>query len=338
VEVVRARADTLPNRMEFVSEVRSNFSVLVEPRVNGYLLSKHFRSGMPVQKGDLLFVIDPDLLSTTLLSAESSLESAKAQEVSARNNHERAIPLARINAISQTQLDQYTAEYIAAQAAVRSAKQQVRNARLQVGYTRIYAPIDGIIASSNANAGDYVGVGTQFTVLTTISNIDTVCVNVAIPMARYLRYAAHQPSLYENEGLLSHIRLSLAGGVAYPLEGRYSYTQKDITNKMGTLVLVVKFPNPDYMLKPGQFARVSANVGPEQRHILIPQQAVTQQQNIGQVWVVAPDSTVQCRQVTLGDTFASEWSITAGIDEGETVVCSGIQRLREGAKVTPIFN
>ena len=145
VEVIEAATDTVPNRMSFVSSVESNFDALIEPRVNGYLVNKYFSSGMPVRKGQLLFTIDPNLLSTTLLSAEASLESARAQEVSARNNYERAVPLARIDAISQTQLDQYTAEYVAAQAAVRSAEQQVRNARLQVGYTRIYAPIDGII-------------------------------------------------------------------------------------------------------------------------------------------------------------------------------------------------
>ena len=108
-----------------------------------------------------------------------------------------------------------------------------------------------------------MGVGTQFSVLTTISNIDTVAVDVAIPMAQYLRYAGTRPSIYENDGLLSDITLSLADGVVYPSKGWYSYTQKDISSSMGTIVLVVKFANPDYTLKPGQFARVTANVGPD---------------------------------------------------------------------------
>ena len=286
VEVIEAATDTVPNRMSFVSSVESNFDALIEPRVNGYLVNKYFSSGMPVRKGQLLFTIDPNLLSTTLLSAEASLESARAQEVSARNNYERAVPLARIDAISQTQLDQYTAEYVAAQAAVRSAEQQVRNARLQVGYTRIYAPIDGIIASSSAHTGDYVGVGT-------ISNIDTVAVDVAIPMAQYLRYAGTRPSIYENDGLLSDITLSLADGVVYPSKGWYSYTQKDISSSMGTIVLVVKFANPDYTLKPGQFARVTANVGPSLPYVVVPQRAVTQMQDLSSVWVVGRDSTAE---------------------------------------------
>jgi len=338
VEVIEAKTDTVPNRMNFISSVESNFDALIEPRVNGYLVDKYFSNGMPVKKGQLLFRIDPDLLTTTLLSAQASLESARAQEVSARNDYERAVPLARIDAISQTQLDQYTAEYRAAQAAVRSAEQQVRSARLQVGYTRIYAPIDGIIASSNAHTGDYVGVGTQFTVLTTISNIDTVLVKVAIPMAQYLRFAGTRPSIYENEGLLSDITLSLADGVVYPFKGRYGYTEKDITSSMGTIVLVVKFANPDYMLKPGQFARISANVGPSLPYVVVPQRAVMQMQDIDAVWVIGRDSTVQYRHVELGRIADGRWCILSGVAPGEWVVTGGIQKLHNGQKVIPTIN
>lgn len=290
VEVIEAATDTVPNRMSFVSSVESNFDALIEPRVNGYLVNKYFSSGMPVRKGQLLFTIDPNLLSTTLLSAEASLESARAQEVSARNNYERAVPLARI---------------------------------------------DGIIASSSAHTGDYVGVGTQFSVLTTISNIDTVAVDVAIPMAQYLRYAGTRPSIYENDGLLSDITLSLADGVVYPSKGWYSYTQKDISSSMGTIVLVVKFANPDYTLKPGQFARVTANVGPSLPYVVVPQRAVTQMQDLSSVWVVGRDSTAEYRRVTLGRIAGDRWCILSGVEPGEWVVTAGIQKLHNGQKVIP---
>ena len=335
VEVVEAVTDTVPNRMSFVSRIESNFDALIEPRVNGYLVNRYFNSGMPVKKGQLLFTIDPNLLSTTLLSAQAALESARAREISARNDYERAVPLARIDAISRMQLDQYTAEFAAAQAAVRSAEQQVRNAQLQVGYTRIYAPIDGIIAATNAHMGDYVGVGTQFSVLTTISNIDTVAVNVAIPMAQYLRFAGSRPSIYENEGLLSDITLSLADGTVYPARGSYAYTQKDVSSTMGTIVLVVKFANPDYMLKPGQFARVTTDVGPALPYVVVPQRAVTQMQDIGSVWVVGRDSTAQYRRVELGRVEGDRWCILSGVAAGEWVVTAGIQKLHDGQKVIP---
>lgn len=336
VEVIEAATDTVPNRMSFVSSVESNFDALIEPRVNGYLVNKYFSSGMPVRKGQLLFTIDPNLLSTTLLSAEASLESARAQEVSARNNYERAVPLARIDAISQTQLDQYTAEYVAAQAAVRSAEQQVRNARLQGGLYPV-SMLRSTAASLRANAhtGDYVGVGTQFSVLTTISNIDTVAVDVAIPMAQYLRYAGTRPSIYENDGLLSDITLSLADGVVYPSKGWYSYTQKDISSSMGTIVLVVKFANPDYTLKPGQFARVTANVGPSLPYVVVPQRAVTQMQDLSSVWVVGATARPEYRRVTLGRIAGDRWCILSGVEPGEWVVTAGIQKLHNGQKVIP---
>ena len=136
------------------------------------------------------------------------------------------------------------------------------------------------IEHTAAHVGDYVGPGTQFSVLTTVSNIDTLTVDVAIPMSQYLRYAGDRTSIYDNEGLLSDIRLVLADGSRYPLEGIYDYTRKDVSSTTGTLVLVVMFPNPDEALKPGQFARVEANVGPVRPRVVVPQQAVSQAQDI----------------------------------------------------------
>ena len=181
VGVAEAVTDSVPNRMEFIGYLASNFDAVIQPRVNGYLLTKQFANGMPVKRGQLLFTIDPDQLSTSMLAAEAALQSARAQAIEARNNYDRAVPLARINAISQSQLDQYTAQYKAAEATVRSAEQTLSSARMNVGYTELRSPIDGIISNTSAHVGDYVGPGTQFGVLTTISNIDTLTVDVAIP-------------------------------------------------------------------------------------------------------------------------------------------------------------
>ena len=214
VETARAVTDSIPNRMSFIGYLSSNFDAVIQPRINGFLLSKQYANGMPVKRGQLLFTIDPDQLSTTMLAAEAALQSAKAQALEARNNYERAVPLAKINAISQAQLDQYTAQYKAAEASVRSAEQTLSSARMNVGYTELRSPIDGIIEHTAAHVGDYVGPGTQFSVLTSISNIDTLTVDVAIPMAEYLRAAGGRSSIYDNEGLLSDIRLTLADGTA----------------------------------------------------------------------------------------------------------------------------
>ena len=211
----------------------------------------------------------------------------------------------------------------------------LRNARMNVGYTELRSPIDGIIEHTAAHVGDYVGPGTQFSVLTTVSNIDTLTVDVAIPMSQYLRYAGDRTSIYDNEGLLSDIRLVLADGSRYPLGGIYDYTRKDVSSTTGTLVVVVMFPNPDETLKPGQFARVEASVGPVRPRVVVPQQAVSQTQDIASVWVVEADSTVHYRRVTPGDTYGAMWCIDEGLDRGERVVVAGQQKLHDGAKVIP---
>ena len=301
VGVAEAAVDSVPNRMSFIGYLASNFDAVIQPRVNGYLSSKQYGNGMPVRRGQLLITIDPDQLSTSMLAAEAELESARAQALEARNNYDRAVPLARIDAISQSQLDQYTAQWKAAEASVRSAEQSLRNARMNVGYTELRSPIDGIIEHTAAHVGDYVGPGTQFSVLTTVSNI----------------------------------RLVLADGSRYPLGGIYDYTRKDVSSTTGTLVVVVMFPNPDETLKPGQFARVEASVGPVRPRVVVPQQAVSQTQDIASVWVVEADSTVHYRRVTPGDTYGAMWCIDEGLDRGERVVVAGQQKLHDGAKVIP---
>lgn len=336
VEVFRAATDSVPNRMRFIGTLASNYNAVIQPRVNGYLLTKQYEDGMPVKKGQLLFTIDPAQLSTDMLSAGASLESARAQLAEARNNYERAVPLARINAISRSQLDQYTAQYKAAEAAVRSSEQALRSARFNVGYTELRSPIDGIAERTSAHVGDYVGPGSQFSVLTTVSNVDTLSVEVAVPMAQYLRFAGGDAPRYDNAALLSDIRLTLADGTQYPEAGRYAYTRKDISTTTGTIVMVVKFPNPEGALKPGQFARVEANVGAVQPRIVVPQQSVIRTQDIASVWVVGPDSTVSYRRVEPGDTWGRMWCIDRGLSAGEWVVAGGGQKLRNGSKIIPV--
>ena len=346
VGVAEAVTDSVPNRMEFIGYLASNFDAVIQPRVNGYLLTKQFANGMPVKRGQLLFTIDPDQLSTSMLAAEAALQSARAQAIEARNNYDRAVPLARINAISQSQLDQYTAQYKAAEATVRSAEQTLSSARMNVGYTELRSPIDGIISNTSAHVGDYVGPGTQFGVLTTISNIDTLTVDVAIPMAQYLRSAGPRTSIFDNAGLLTDIRLMLADGTEYPYEGLYDYTRKDVSSTTGTLVLVVMFPNPDRSLKPGQFAKGSLPMyWPRGTSIsksllfeslgVVPQACVSQAQGVNSVWVVRPDSTAMYRRVIPGDTYGSMWCIDEGLIDGELVVTAGQQKLHNGMKVIP---
>lgn len=328
-----ARVEHQAVERTFIAYLDNNFSATIQPRVNGFLLAKHYNDGMPVRRGELLFTLEGRELRTSQLAAVAALESARAQLIEARNNYERALPLARIEAISRAQLDQYTAQYRAAEARVQSAEQSLRSAELQVGYTRITSPIDGIVAATEAHAGDYVGPGTRFEVLTTISNLDTLSVELQLPTADYLVLGGNRPDSYRNEGFLSDIRLYLSDGSLYPHAGRYDYTRKDVSQAEGTLSLVVEFPNPEGRLKAGEFARVKARVGEPQRCVVVPAEAVSQAQGISSVWVVAKDSTVAFRRVEVGRLLPSGLSILAGLDSGERVVCEGLQKIHQGEKI-----
>ncbi len=331
VQTTLAEVDSTAFEREFIGYLESNFSAVIQPRVNAFLTASHYKNGAHVRRGQLLFTLDRSQLQSASLEAAASLESARANLIEARNNYERAVPLVRIEAISKAQFDQYEAQYQAAAAAVRSAEEALHRADLQVGYTRISSPIDGIAASTAAHAGDYVGPGTQFEVLTTISNMDTLSVDLALPMREYLALGGGND---QDDKLLKKIRLFLSDGTRYPYEGCYGYTHKDVSSGEGTLLLSVNFPNPDQTLRAGQFARVKAEIGAPQGVITIPQEAVTQAQGVNSVWVVGPDSTLTWRRVEVGETIGSRWQIRSGLQAGERVLLTGLQKVKSGEHVT----
>ena len=322
-------------RYRFATHLQYNYEAIIEPRVSGYLMRRHYADGQKVRRGTLLFEIDASLLRTSLLSAQAELASAIAEQESSRSDYERAIPLAQLEAISSSQLDAYRASAASAESRVRAAREQVESARLQVGYTRIYAPISGIVAHSNAHVGDYVGPGTQFSTLTTIVATDTLTADIAIPTSLYMRYKKDGASSIDNSTLLSDIRLRLANGQEYPYAGRYDYTRQAISPTSGTITIVVDFPNPNFELKSGEYGQIECGIGQRQRVVMVPQQAVSTEQDIHSVWVIRPDSTAQWRKVELGEAIGAEWIILSGISPGERVAVEGLQKLRNGERVIP---
>lgn len=334
VQTASVAVESIATRQSFISSLTANYTAVVQPRVAGYLSAKLFKNGMPVKMGQTIFKIDSRRQRADMLAAKAAFESAKAQSIEAANNYNRAVPLAAIDAISQAQLDQYTAQYRAAKESVKSAEQTLRNAELDVEYTTIKATINGIISSSEAYVGDYVGPGTKFETLTKIENIDTLCAEVAIPVSQYLTLSGRKAFTYNNKELLSDIELYLADGTKYPLGGSYSYTKSAVASTEGTIVIVVSFPNPDYLLKSGQFARVKTNIGASQRQVVIPLSAINEVQGVNSVWVVDKDSTVHYRQVSVGDIVnGGRRVVRSGLVVGEKVVLDGGAKLSNGQKV-----
>lgn len=337
IEVGEVVADSIVMRYEFVTHLESSYDAVIQPRVSGYLLRSNVKAGKPVRRGELLFELDANLLSTSLLAAQADLLSAQARESEARSNYERAQPLALQGAISRSQMDDYKTTYESARQAVRAARQQLKNAQLQVGYARILSPIDGIAANPTAHVGDYVGVGTQFPTLTTISNMDTLQAEVAIPTSLYLRYASSGRAIYENQGLLSDVTLYLDNGEEYKYKGIYDYTRQNISPTAGTITLVVDFPNPDAYLKVGEYARIETGMGTKQRCLLVPQRAVESSQGVSFVWIIDDDDVAHYRRVEVAEAFGEQFIILSGVQAGERVALTGGQKLREGMKVTPII-
>lgn len=295
---------------------------------------------MPVEKGQTLFTIDAAEVRLAVESNRSALSSAKVGLAEATNNYKRAVPLAAIDAISQSSLDQYKAAYAAAQAKVEEAEAQLDNSLLQLSYATVISPIDGIIDDTGATIGDWVGPGSSYSVLATVSNTEQICVHLQIPFARYLTLRGkgqdNAPS-YDNSGLLSDISLFLADGSEYPYKGSYAYTSRDAGDQTGTIIIVASFPNPQRELKIGQTATVVANVGSPQGVVLVPQRAVNQMLDTAGVWVVGSDNSVSYRLVTLGPTFGDMWIVEEGLNGGEVVVTEGAQKLRSGQKVKTQF-
>ncbi len=337
VEITTAQSKLVYDRIEVASQISSLYEAIIQPRIDGFLESINYSEGMPIKSGELIFVIDPSQYNIALLTARADLESAHAQEILARSNYQRAIPLAQIDAISQSDLDQYTATHSAAKASVKSAAESVNNAELNLTYTHIYAPIDGIIAQTPAKEGDYVGPSTSLSTLTTISYIDTVEVDIPFPTKIYIQNRpTKSDGSIDNSTLLSNIEITLSGGEFYNYLGEYSYTLQNTPSASSTVVVVAKFPNPDLQLKSGMFAKVRANIGEPKSRITAPQEAISQSQGVNSVWVMKPDSTVEFREVKLGNTIGSSWIIESGVKEGESLLISGQMKVHNGAKVNPI--
>lgn len=335
--VVEARSEMIPNRINFVGQTQALNSYKIEPRISGYLKSINFVGGSEVKKGEVIFTIDAAAYEANYSQERANLAAAQAQLVQAETNYNRSVPLARINAISQSQFDAATAQLKSAKESVAAAEAVLRNANLNLGYTVITAPDDGIIAQTNASVGDYVGVGTQYSVLTTVSNNEKVTVNLSLPTSKYFKIASEQGLVSnKNDSLLSDIQLKLSDGYVYPKKGEYQYTAQNVDNQSGSIVFNVSFDNSEGLLKSGQFARVSANVGKTQERVIIPQKCVSEVQGVFNVWILGNDNVVEFRKVSVGDTWGEMWIIDDGLKAGEKVITEGFSKLRNGMKVNPL--
>jgi membrane fusion protein (multidrug efflux system) len=334
VVVAAARTGTVPDRREYVGNVRAVNSVDVRARVRGYLAEQRFEDGSSVQQGDVLFVIDPSTWEVELAEARGQLARAKAAAERASRDFVRAEELTRDGVASVSVLDARRAERDTTAAEIASAEARVGAALLNLSWCTVRAPISGRVGRALVDVGNLVGESGQDTVLAQIVQTDPIHVDFA-PTERdrldVLRGVAEGRLPARREGL--PVQIVLGDGTPFPHAGTIDYIDPIIEPTRGTVAVRARVPNPDGALKPGEFVRVAVIFPDVQGAVLVPQRAVVDQQGGSFVFVVKEDGMVESRPVALGAVHDAMQQITSGLAAGERVIVDGVQKARPGQKV-----
>ena len=335
VEVATVTQADVPIYHEWIGTLDGLVNATIRAQVTGYLIAQDYREGDPIKKGDLLFEIDPRPFQAVLDQAKGQLAQAEAKSGKTELDVKRYAPLVKNRAISQEEYDDAVQADLEAKAAVLSAKAQVEQARLNLDFTKIVSPIDGIASFAKGQIGDLVGPGTGE--LTTVSTIDPIKAYYNVTEQAYINFA----NLYMKESERSdrlkqvQIQLVLADGTVYPQAGNIYAPDRQIGTTTGALRLEALFPNPDQTLRPGEFIRVRVKFDVKHGALLVPQRAVSELQGSFQVAVVDAENKVHLQPVHIGERSGSLWIIESGLQPGQRVVVEGLQKIREGSIVNP---
>jgi len=305
----------------------------VMPRVQGYLLKQDYQDGAHVKDGQLLFEIDDRPYKAAL---DQALGDLAQQQANLRKNQldvAKYTPLARQGAVSKQELDNAIQSTRASEAQVQAAEAAVENARLNLGWTKISSPIEGIAGIAPVQLGDLV---TPSTILTTVSQVHPMKVQFPPTEHEYLRFA-EQIRKHQLNGPTEDepdLQLILADGTTYPLPGHFYVANRQVDQQTGTILVQALFPNPDAILRPGLYAKVRAPTEIRRDALVVPERAVQETQGVYQVAVVGPDDKVTLRTVKVGPQVDGQWVIDEGLRAGERVVTQGLQKIKDGIAVT----
>jgi membrane fusion protein (multidrug efflux system) len=321
----------VPEYLDLVGQTQGFQDVDIRARVEGFLETVNFREGSFVRKGDLLYQIDPKPLQAALAQANADLATARARLAKADNDVKRYEPLVTKQAVSQRELDDARAAQDASRSQVEAAKAAVDKATLDLGYVRVFSPINGLVGTTQVKPGSLVGRG-ESTLLTTVSQIDPIIFRVAVTEADYLRIVKRNPARSGQESKVSGIQLTLADGTTFSSTGTIGPVERAVNSSTGTLGVQLYFPNPDNVLRPGQYGRARVLLDTRAGALLVPQRAVQELQNLYSVAVVSGDK-VAFRNVKVGPRVDTLWVIEDGLKPGEQVVAEGLQSVRDGMTV-----
>ena len=322
----------VPVYVEAIGETRGNTEIEIRARVEGFIESVDFAEGQPVRRGQRLYTIDPKPFESALARTRAQLAEAEANLARAEQDVARYEPLVAKNAISRQEYETAVAVERAAEASVEAARASAKGSELDLSYTRVLAPEDGLVGKTEVYPGTLVGRG-QSTLLTRISQVGTIHVRFTIPERDYLYYARRREQRGAADTAKLPFELVLADGSVHPHKGQLVFVDRNVDPQTGTILLEAAFPNPGAIVRPGQYARVRAAVDLKEGAILVPQRAVAELQGLYNVAVVGSDDTIELRNVTPGERIGALWVIDSGLKAGERVVVEGLQKVSTGVKV-----
>src|SRR5277367_4762872 len=349
VEVVQVEQKDVPIYGEWIGTFDGLVNADVRAQVSGYLLKQGYQEGGFVKQGQLLFQIDPrpfqaalDQSQGLLAQAKASLANAEAVQRRTELDVNRYVPLAKEQAASQQDLDNAVQNNLAAKATVATARAQIQSAeaavetaRINLDFTRLIAPIDGIAGQAQLQVGALVNPSSG--PVTSISTVDPIRVFFTVSEPQYLEWRKRFPT--ESSRLAAdkslRLQLILADGSVYPHEGSFYFADRQVNVTTGAIQIAGLFPNPGNILRPGGYGKIRAVIRTQQGALLVPQRAVSELQGGYQVAIVDSEDKVTIQTVKVGDQSGSEWVISEGLKPGERIVAEGVQKVRQGAHVTP---
>jgi membrane fusion protein (multidrug efflux system) len=335
VEVTGVVQRDVPIYQEWVAQLNGQVNADITPKVQGYLMKRDYSEGFFVHKGQLLYEIDPRPFVASLDQAKATVAVAVAQQTEAENNVTRDRPLAQQHAIPQKQLDTDISTLAATTAQVNAAKANMVQAELNLSWTKVGSPIDGLAGVSNSNVGDLVGTATK---MTTVSQVNPIRAYFNISESDYLGRAQAVARLARGgkaQGKPLPIEFIQTNGIAFPARGRIVLVNREIASQTGTIQIAAEFPNKDGILRPGGFGNIRIETGTSEHALLVPQAAVIEVQSMYQVVVVSPENKAMFRPVKVGERVGPNWIITEGVKPGEKIIVQGFMKVRQGTPVTP---
>jgi membrane fusion protein (multidrug efflux system) len=335
VFVLTVLPQDVPIYQQWIGTLDGYPNAQIRAQVTGYLMKQDYVEGSRVKQGDLLFEIDARPFQATLDQALAKLEQDQAMFGKTQLDVKRYTPLVKVEAISQETLDDAVQANLAAKASMAADQAAIETARLNLGFTRITSPVDGIAGTAQAQIGDLLGPGGA--VLTTVSTVDPMRVYFSINEQSYLAFYHQYTNAAERTAHQEEMQLQLilSDGSPYPIPGKWLFTSRQVDVNTGTLQIAGLYPNPDYFLRPGQYALVRAKTEIRHGAILVPQRAVSELQGSYQVTIVDSENKAHLKTVQVGQQVGNDWLINGGLEPNDRVVTEGLQSAKEGTLVDP---